>query len=168
MKTTLGLLLVLIPAISLAAPDLPKRKAGLWEHRMQMSQTGGFTHSVHVCTDGRMDDMAMQQGASNCSKLDIRQQGDRMTVESVCQAGGSTATSRGSFSGDFTSHIAGQITTTFSPPLNGMRQNVMQIDARWLGPCQPGQQPGDVIMQGLPGGINLNELMKRMPGANGR
>lgn len=165
MKTTLGLLLSLTSAISLAATDLPQRKAGLWEHRVQMSQTGGFTHAVHVCTDGSLDDMAIQQGASNCSKLNIRQEGDRITVESVCQAGGSTATSRGSFSGDFTSHIAGQVLTTFSPPLNGMQQTTTRIDARWLGPCQAGQQPGDVIMQGLPGGINLNELMKRMPGA---
>ena len=46
-----------------------------------------------------------------------------------------------------------------------MTQNVMRMEARWLGPCQAGQQPGDVIMQGLPGGINLNELMKQLPGA---
>lgn len=165
MKIALSLLLLLTSALSHAATDLPTRKAGLWEHRMQMSQTGSFTHAVHVCTDGSMDDMAIQQGSSNCSKLDIRRDGDRISVESVCKAGGSTATSRGSFSGDFARQFAGQLSTTFSPPLNGMTQNVMRMEARWLGPCQAGQQPGDVIMQGLPGGINLNELMKQLPGA---
>jgi len=165
MKTRISLILVLASVAAQAASDLPERKAGLWEHRMQMSQTGSFTHAVHVCTDGSMDDMAIQRSASRCAKMDIHRDGERIAIESVCQAGGSTATTRGSFSGDFSKHIVGQMVTTFSPPLNGMKQNVMRIDAQWLGPCKPGQRPGDVIMQGLPGGINLNQLMKQVPGA---
>ena len=162
MKRILMLAMLALPLPTLA-DDLPKRAPGLWEHRMQMSQTGDFTHSVHVCTDGAMDQLAMQRGASECSKLAFTRDGERVLVESVCQAGGSTASTRGSFSGDFDKHIVGQLMTVFNPPLNGMRQSVMRIDARWLGPCKPGQKPGDVIVQGLPGGMNLNELMRQMP-----
>lgn len=28
---------------------------------------------------------------------------------------------------------------------NGTRETSMTIDARWIGPCKPGQKPGDVI-----------------------
>ena len=39
----------------------------------------------------------------------------------------------------------------------------MTQEARWLGPCKPGQKPGDVIMPnmgGAGGSINVNEMMK--------
>ena len=47
--------------------------------------------------------------------------------------------------------------------MNGMSTTTMRMDARYLGPCKPGQKPGDMVMQGLPGGIDLNEMMKHMP-----
>ncbi|QID16360.1 DUF3617 family protein [Nitrogeniibacter mangrovi] len=153
---------------ALAADDLPRRQPGLWEHRMQMSTTGSFTHAVQVCTDDKLDDLARQQGASSCSKLSIRRDGDRVLIDSVCQAGGSTATTHGSFSGDFSQHFVGQLATTFAPPLNGMQQTTLRMDARRLGPCKPGQKPGDMVMMGLPGGIDLNEMMKHMPVMPGR
>jgi len=37
------------------------------------------------------------------------------------------------------------------------------IDAKWLGPCKPGQKPGDISMPGMPEGINMDDLMKKMP-----
>jgi hypothetical protein len=35
----------------------------------------------------------------------------------------------------------------------GTSENLMLIDARWTGPCQPDQQPGDMIM---PNGMKIN------------
>jgi hypothetical protein len=29
----------------------------------------------------------------------------------------------------------------------------MTINAKWLGPCKPGQKPGDIVM---PGGMKIN------------
>jgi hypothetical protein len=34
----------------------------------------------------------------------------------------------------------------------------MTQEARWLGPCKPGQKPGDIIMPGV-GKLNMEELM---------
>ena len=49
--------------------------------------------------------------------------------------------------------------TRFSPPMHGMSQSNMTLDARWLGACKAGQKPGDVIMPNM-GGMNMNEMMK--------
>ena len=40
----------------------------------------------------------------------------------------------------------------------------MVLEAKWLGPCKPGQKPGDIVMPGLKGAggqMNLQELMKK-------
>jgi hypothetical protein len=40
----------------------------------------------------------------------------------------------------------------------------MTLNARWAGPCLPGQKPGDTELS-MPGGrINIQEMMKGMPG----
>jgi len=164
MKSIFGFALLMAAAgLAQAADDIPHRQAGLWEHRMQLSTTGNFTHAVQMCTDDSFDNLARQQGASSCSKLSIRRDGDRVVFDSVCQANGSTATSHGSFSGDFNTHFVGQVDTTFSPPLSGMAQTTMRMDARYLGPCKPGQKPGDMTVMGLPAGLDLNEMMKHLP-----
>jgi hypothetical protein len=38
------------------------------------------------------------------------------------------------------------------------------MEARWIGPCQPGQQPGDVVMTGMTGigNMNFEDLVERM------
>jgi hypothetical protein len=156
-------LLIGLATPALADDALPRRQAGLWEHRMQMSTTGNFTHTVQMCTDDKFDDLARQQGASSCSKLSIQRVGERVVIDSVCQANGSTATTHGSFSGNFDNHFAGQLETRFAPPMNGMSGTTIRMDARRLGPCKPGQKPGDMVMMGLPGGLNLNDMMKQLP-----
>jgi hypothetical protein len=53
--------------------------------------------------------------------------------------------------------------TTFDPPMRGMRESSMTIEAKWLGPSKPGQRPGDVSMKGMPEGmpnINIHDLLK--------
>jgi len=70
----------------------------------------------------------------------------------VCQVEGSTATTRGVFTGDFATSYKGDMTTTFAPPMHGMAESRMSFQARLTGPCAPGQKPGDVAVQGIPGG----------------
>jgi hypothetical protein len=35
----------------------------------------------------------------------------------------------------------------------------MNFQARLTGPCAPGQKPGDVVMQGMPGGMGRSGAM---------
>lgn len=40
----------------------------------------------------------------------------------------------------------------YRPPLEGMSEVTMTMNARWIGPCKPGQKPGDVDIPGMPAG----------------
>lgn len=146
------------------AADPPKRKPGLWQIEVMMEgmpQMGPVQH----CIDARTDDLAQQPMGERqqCSKTEIKTQGNRVTVHSVCQIEGSVATTDGVFTGAFDSSYQGEMHTRFKPPLEGMSETRMKQRARWLGPCKPGQKPGDVLMPGMGamggGAVNLEQLM---------
>jgi len=144
-----------------SAADMPKRKPGLWEVNAQMAGMPS-AGPMQQCIDQTTDDL-MQQRASaqkqNCSVIEIKPQGNRVSVHSVCKVQNSTATTDAVFVGAFDSAYKGDMLTRFNPPLNGLSESKVNIDARWLGPCKPGQKPGDVVMPNV-GGMNVNEMMK--------
>jgi len=145
-----------------AASDAPKRKSGLWEMKMSGGHMpGGMT--MQQCVDQKSDDISkMQEAKSNCTKNDVRRDGDKIVGESVCKMEGTTATTRTVFTGNFDSTYKADIRSTYDPPMHGMRESSSMIDAKWLGPCLAGQKAGDIVMPGMPGGMpNMQELMKR-------
>jgi hypothetical protein len=164
-RNTFSLLVFGLTAVCLAggslAADMPKRKPGLWEISMHMEgapDMGPIQQCIDQNTDNLMQQQA-QQGKSNCSAMDIKPSGNKVAIHSVCTMEGSTATTDGVFEGAFDSSYKGTMKTRFSPPMHGMSESNMTQQARWLGPCKPGQKPGDVIMPNM-GKMNLNEMMK--------
>jgi hypothetical protein len=154
MHRILFLLVLSLGAACALAQDAPKRKSGLWEISVTMPQMSAPMVS-RQCVDEKTDDFgsrAPRGGPENCSKKSVRREGASVIVESVCQVEGSTATSRGVFTGDFASSYRGEMATRFSPPMHGMAESRMNFQARLTGPCAPGQKPGDIAVQGMPGG----------------
>jgi hypothetical protein len=152
--------------VSAASVDAPRRKSGLWEITASSSQMKGG-HTMQQCIDQKSDDLMKKdmQGMekTSCTKNEMRKEGDRIVSESVCKINGSTATTRAVFSGRFDSAYKADIKSTYEPPMRGMRESSTVIEAKWLGACKPGQKPGDISMPGMPEGINIEELMKKMP-----
>jgi hypothetical protein len=140
---------------ALAAPDLPRRKSGLWEMTIGgPAMPGAMT--MQMCVDEKTDDLARSAGGemqANCTKNEIRRDGNRVITESVCKLGASTATTRGVFTGDFASSYSFEMKTTYEPAIGGMKDGVSQGSARWTGPCKAGMRPGDLI---LPNGMKMN------------
>lgn len=168
MRITLLVLTLSFTAIAQAAPnDMPARKPGLWEIKMQIPNMPQPMLSQH-CIDEKTDNLLQQQGEKQsrqqCSKNSMRKQGDKIIIDSVCKIDATTATTHGVFSGDFSRNYRGEIDTSFSPPLHGMKSSKQVLEGKWLGACKPGQKPGDVVMPGM-GSMNLNDLMKNMPKA---
>lgn len=151
---------------AVAAIDLPKRKPGLWEIHSSLANLGGAGTMMQNCIDEKTDDLMARQGEANarqqCSRSNIRRDGNRVTVDMVCKIQGGTATTRGAFSGDFESAYRGELVTDYNPPVQGMKQSVVTLDARYVGPCQPGQKPGDIVLPGM-GAMTPDEIMKRLP-----
>ena len=148
------------PAV-VAAQDLPSRKPGLWEVTMQV--TNAPSQTVRQCidekTDAQMQRMAQGMGQQQCSKNTLTRDGDRWVGESECRFGGSTATSRSVFAGDFDKAYKGEVDTKYSPPMGGVSQSKVTMQAKWAGPCPSGWKPGDMEMPGGMGRVNVNEMM---------
>lgn len=142
------------------AADTPKRKTGLWEIKMQVDGLPDMG-AIQQCIDQSTDNLMQQQekkAKSDCSVMDIKPQGNKVTVHSVCKFGDSTATTDAVFIGSFDTAYKGDIHTSYNPPLHGRSESKMNIAAKWLSPCKPGQKPGDVIMPNMKG-VNINEMM---------
>jgi hypothetical protein len=156
------------PALAL---DMPARKAGLWEMKMEFNGRRLPAQVMRQCIDAASDKLmnanfgASAQGA--CAKQDMHNRGGTITVDSVCKFGDATTTSHAVVTGSFDSTYTVDVTSTRQGgrPLPGVApggQTRMTIAAKWLGPCAAGQKPGDVIMaNGMK--MNVLDLQKMRP-----
>lgn len=131
-----------------------KRKPGLWEIK---TETNGqavppMKNCIDEATDLQMQEMGNDM-AKDCTKKEMKKSGDTYTMESDCNYGGSNIRSHGTFKGDFNSNYQGEFTSTYNPPMMGIKEGSTKISAKWLGNCEAGMKPGDVVM---PGGMKVN------------
>lgn len=143
------------------AADMPKRKSGLWEINTQMEGMPN-AGAMQQCIDQNTDDLIQQQAKkekTDCSVMEVKPQGNKVATHSVCKFGGTTATTDAVFTGAFDSAYKGDMKTRYSPPMHGMSETKMTLEAKWLGPCKPGQKPGDLIMPNMKA-VNINEMIK--------
>jgi hypothetical protein len=135
--------------LAVGAADAPKRKSGLWEIMMMSPQMGNRAMTIQQCVDQNTDDMMEVDDSmgddAKCSKPNVRKEGDRLVLEAVCKVGKTTARARAVLSGNFESAYKAEVKATYDPPLEGLREATQVIEGKWLGPCQPGQKPGDVV-----------------------
>jgi len=165
MKIRLSSLAAFIAASAVACPafalDFPSRKPGLWE-----IQTGdgtgkgpGAGHTVQQCIDAASDkalrDMGQGMGKDMCSKQELRSDGGKLVMDSVCKIGNTVATSHAVLSGDFGTSYRMESKSTYNPPLMGRAEGASVMEAKWIGPCKADQKPGDMVMSN---GMKMNVL----------
>ena len=148
-----------LPALAI---DYPPRKPGLWE--MKMGDGAGGANSapaqtiqqcIDAATDQALRDMGQGMGKDLCSKQELRLEGGRLVMDSVCRVGATTATSHAVMSGDFSTSYRMESRSTYSPPLMGRTEGTSLMEAKWIGPCKAGQKPGDMVMSN---GMKMNVL----------
>lgn len=143
--------------------DIPKRKSGLWEMKNQMEGVPS-QGPIQMCVDQNSDNIMQEKAreTAKCSVMDVnRGAGGRTTIHSVCQVDAkTTATTDAVITGDFDSGYKSDMKVRYTPPMHGMSEMKMVSEAKWLGPCKPGQKPGDIMMPNMPGGrMNMQEMM---------
>jgi hypothetical protein len=155
----IALLLALILGAGLAqAQDVPKRKSGLWEINVQTFRREGV-RTMQMCVDQKTDNAVRQlveaRRHESCKKVTLQREGDKQVVDAQCKLGGSqtTAKTHGVITGSFDSAYKIETTSTFNEPVHGKSEGSAAIEARWTGPCQSDQKPGDVIR---PNGTKFN------------
>ena len=146
----LAMALATLPAHAL---DQPKRKPGLWEVKATPSGQGAPPMVMQQCTDAafeaQMQKQGLEQSKGMCSKNDMRQEGGKIFSDSVCKVGATTVTSQSVTTGDFSSAYRVEVKSTYNPPMAGLQGSTSVMEARWVGPCLPGQKPGDMVMPGM-------------------
>lgn len=158
------LLLVSLSAAGLLAPlsahavELPVRKAGLWEMKVQNAGAPKPDMTMQQCTDDTTDkDMSTSfspMARDVCSKQDLQKTATGYVSDSVCGVAGMTIKSHAEINGDFNSAYTVKSTSHSEGGMAGAgRDSTTTIEARWLGACKADQKAGDIMM---PGGMKIN------------
>jgi hypothetical protein len=151
-------LLWALPALAASAVEMPTRKAGLWEIKMQ--RTGGplpemtMQHCTDETTDKQMTSTFSPMSKDICSKNDTVKTATGYTTDSICNVSGMAMTSHADITGDFNSAYTVKVTShSQGGPSGAGRDTTMTLEAKWLGACKADQKAGDIVM---PGGIKMN------------
>jgi hypothetical protein len=148
----------LLAPLSAGAVELPVRKAGLWEMKVQSAGASKPEMTMQQCTDESTDkDMATSfspMAKEICSKQDIQKTATGYVSDSVCGVAGMTIKSHAEIVGDFNSAYTVKSTSHSEGGIAGTaRDSSTTIEAKWLGACKPDQKAGDIMM---PGGMKIN------------
>jgi hypothetical protein len=111
-------------AIADDAVRLPERKAGLWELTTTMDEgLGPKDQALTLCVDAEMEKNTVtashHEHEKQCSKYEVKKDGDKTVVDMSCQFASRHVTSRTEMSGDFQSSLAVKIDSTTSGDHNG-------------------------------------------------
>lgn len=106
------------------APRLPERKAGLWELRTTMDEgLGPKDQTLKICIDADMEHNTVNashaEHEKQCSKYEVKKEGDATVVEMSCQFASRHVKSRTEMTGDFQKALAVKITSTTSGEQQG-------------------------------------------------
>ncbi|ATQ68570.1 MULTISPECIES: DUF3617 domain-containing protein [Methylosinus] len=153
---------------ALAADEPPRRKSGLWRIEQTISGKPSPMGVIETCIDEKTDDLMRERASEHeqkCEKAGFTREGDAFRVHSVCKLEHSVATMDGKFTGSFDSAYRSEMHISYAPPMHGVGSADMVMDAKWLGPCKPGQKAGDIVMPGFSGKLgggqmNMQDLMK--------
>jgi hypothetical protein len=161
----------LLFAATAGAAEIPARKPGLWD--MTLTLEGRIVAPVLMqqCVDAATD-RPLQSKLTNvkqevCTKRDVQNSGDTITVDSVCKFGMFTVTTHTVVTGSFDSAYTARINSKREggSPLPAGAQSVigdrtLVVAGKWLGPCKADQKPGDII---TPDGIktNVRDMLSR-------
>jgi hypothetical protein len=140
------------------ADELPTRKAGLWEMKINKSGTVIPEMTIQHCTDATTDkDMINAVSPLSkqvCSKQEVKKTATGYVSDSVCSVAGASITSHSDITGDFDAAytVTSQSHIDKGVP-DSVRDTTTKIDAKYIGDCKAGQKAGDIVM---PGGMKFN------------
>lgn len=157
---------ILLAAMTVAPASLaattpvapPQRLPGLW---LMSTAPAGHTANAstfHICVGKADGDVLDHPGnpLGNCRDQAWSKDNFQRYYRATCDAKGSTATIEAKVAGDLQYNFQGELSTRFSPPLDGVEVVRTEILGRRLGPCRGGVPEGKILIKGQDGIGNLN------------
>jgi hypothetical protein len=153
-----GVLVLLTAAPSFSQAPIPQRKPGLWEEiHMSKIFNPKPVRGLHCVGQGPDHGLDFEMGDisdGSCTPTKASQKQGLLVLEKQCPIGKSITNATATYKGKLDSSYEAVFHTRISPAHDGLTELTGTLKARWLGPCQPGQRPGDIIGDG----VNLNLL----------
>lgn len=129
------------------AQDMPALRPGLWEMNRDAGDGSPQGNRMTLCVDASLQKEMFEMGAGAmkgmCSRHEFHFAGKRGKGDFVCDMGGSRMHSTSTMVVEGDSAYRTEIHTTWDPPFMGRTTSDTVLTARRLGPCAPGQRPGD-------------------------
>jgi Protein of unknown function (DUF3617) len=121
------------------ADEFATRKPGEWQ--VTVIGPDGKPQAPHnFCWGpGSIDDIA--KAMDNCSKRDIGKTGNVTVIDAICSKAGHQITMHVTIAAASDSAYHSEAHMTYSPAMAGMTNIDIASDAKWLGPCAPGEKP---------------------------
>ena len=152
-------------ALSCTEAPMPERKPGLWEEIHVSNFNSNVPVKVMHCVGSGAEhalDHEMGDGyyGATCPPTTMTRKEGSLTLERRCKSDQHAIHGKATYKGDFDSSYEMSFFARYAPPLEGGLEEVTgSIKARWIGPCEPGQRPGDFSADtGVK--VNLPELRK--------
>ncbi|BAT60174.1 hypothetical protein GJW-30_1_02710 [Variibacter gotjawalensis] len=174
-RTALTMAFALAGTVSFAsaqALDLPPRKPGQWEVKIESQKPAGapamaMQACIDAATDKELMEFGLRMGKDKCQRFEMKREAGNIVIDATCKVGPVASTTRTIISGDFQSAYNVKIdgTTTMSAPgmPSGPQPMQMTQAGRWVAAtCGGGMVPGDIQMQGLPK-MNIKQLKQLAP-----
>jgi hypothetical protein len=130
------------------ATDVPKHKPGLWEIKTGSANRASSDLPLRFCVGedgGDLLSLMRNQPSQGCGDANVETGKNRLRLHIECRFKEVSVTTDGFFEGAFDAAYKGRISYTVESP-RGRNEFSITQEARWLGPCEAGQKPGDVIM----------------------
>jgi hypothetical protein len=159
-RAALGCAVLLLAAAANAAEtDFPARKPGLWELKMVPETAKAAPQiTMQLCVDAASDHAIMTAGLAMGGSCTVNrsQSGAALQFDATCDRDGRHTVSHTTITGDFQSAYQLKVVSDSeggNPALP--KHSAITQEAKWLGACPAGMNPGDMVM---PGGHKMNVL----------
>ena len=122
--------------------DLPAQKPGLWQVTMTGAKIPGGSRSYKMCQDAASVAAAKVSADSllknDCSKNNLRKEGDTWVADSECTMSGMHVVSHS----ETTVHSDDAFHTQIQSTLGAGKAELTTVDHKYLGACEAGQKVG--------------------------
>ncbi len=139
-------------ATAVADLDLPKRKPGLWEIKMEMAGMPRGMNSSQ-CIDEKTDAEMLQHALSDqdmkCDTMQFKQTGQGYESDFHCTNKHGTTTGHSVITGDMNSAYTMQNDIKLDPPQHGKKEMHQTSHFTYAGACPEGMKPGDMKVNGM-------------------
>jgi hypothetical protein len=141
----------LLTATIALASGPPPLKEGLWLLNRQTIDNPENKKEVwpqiRICRDHAYDQSVLDLAKKipGCSTVSESMRGDTYLADLKCTIGKTSIETKSTTTVQGDIAVRGESHTTFTPAMNGNSETIMFSDAKYLGSCPAGMQPGDQL-----------------------